>query len=160
MPVATMCYWFGTELMIADILRYFHVPSPFRISSIPKGSQIRPCLYSLVEDICAVDGGGGEEFRQRLNARYEASHVFRAMLRRLGIFWAVGAQAAATLTTILVFTLKEDPAYIVGWSVPFVWAAIFTAMTFWYVFHMLEVEKRVWAQEVAAKVEAGEVGAR
>lgn len=156
MPVSTMCFFFGTELMIADTLRLFNVPSPVRISSMPRGAQIRPCLYSLVEDVCAVDGGGGQEFRERLNARYEASHVFRAMLRRLGVFWSVGAQAIATLTTVLVFTLEEDPAYIVGWTLPFIWAGIWATVTFWYVFRMLEIEKRVWAEEVAAK---GEVGA-
>lgn len=149
-----MTYAFGTELMIIDIMRYFQVPAPFRISSVPKGAQLRPGIYSVIEDVVAVDGSGGTAFREALNKRYEASHIFRAMLRRLGVYWAVGAQACATLTTILIFTLSEDAAYCVGWSLPFVWAGIWTAGTFWYVDRKLKEEKRVWAEEVAAKSNA------
>jgi hypothetical protein len=155
MPLASMLYAFGTELLIVDALRYFQVPAPCRISSIPKGAQLRPGIYSIIEDVVAVDGSGGTEFREALNRRYEASHVFRAMLRRLGEFWAFGAEAAAILTTILVFTLdSKDAAYVIGWSLPFVWAGIWILVTFWYVRKKLAEEKTAWAEEVAAKVEA------
>ncbi|KAF5528534.1 hypothetical protein CGCA056_v000084 [Colletotrichum aenigma] len=130
MPVTTMLFVFGTELLLVDTMRYFHVPAPCRISSIPKGAQLRPGIYSLIEDICAVDGSGGTEFRVALDRRYEASHVFRAMLRRLGVFWAVGAEACAVLCTVLIFTLDGDVAYTIGWSLPFVWAGIWTGATF------------------------------
>lgn len=153
MPLATMCYTFGTELLIVDTMRYFQIPAPCRISSIPKGAQLRPGIYSIIEDVIAVDGSGGTEFREALNRRYEASHVFRAMLRRLGEFWAFGAEATAVLTTILVFTLGKDAAYCVGWSLPFVWAGFWTLATWWYVRRKLAEEKRAWAEEVAAKVQ-------
>ncbi|KAF4810247.1 hypothetical protein CGCSCA5_v010777 [Colletotrichum siamense] len=130
MPVTTMLFVFGTELLLVDTMRYFHVPAPCRISSIPKGAQLRPGIYSLIEDICAVDGSGGTEFRVALDRRYEASHVFRAMLRRLGVFWAVGAEACAVLCTVLIFILDGDVAYTIGWSLPFVWAGIWTGATF------------------------------
>lgn len=154
MPLATMLYCFGTQLMIIDIARYYQVPAPCRISSIPKGAQLRPGIYSVIEDVCAVDGGGGTVFREELNRRYEASHTFRAMLRRLGIFWAVGAQACATVTTILVFTLIEDAAYSVGWSLPFIWAGLWTWLTIVWVRRSLLQEKTAWAEEVAAKSQA------
>ena len=154
MPLATMCYTFGTELMIVDIMRYFEMPAPVRISSIPKGAQLRPCIYSIIEDVCAVDGSGGTEFRENLNRRYEASHVFRAMLRRLGFFWAVGSQTIAVVTTIVVFTATKDEAYVVGWSVPFIWAGIWVLITIWYVRRKLAEEKTAWAEEVAAKSNA------
>jgi hypothetical protein len=154
MPLATMTYVFGTELMVIDIMRYFQYPAPCRISSIPKGAQLRPGIYSIIEDVIAVDGSGGTQFREDLNKRYEASHIFRTMLRRLGIFWAVGAQATGTLTTILIFTLSKDAAYSVGWSLPFVWAGIWTLMTIWYVKRELKKERKAWAEEVAAKTNA------
>lgn len=154
MPLATMTYVFGCELMIIDLMRYFQVPAPCRMSSIPKGAQLRPGIYSIIEDVIAVDGSGGTAFREALNKRYEASHIFRAMLRRLGLYWAAGAQACATLTTILIFTLSVDAAYVVGWSLPFVWAGIWTGGTFIYVDRKLKEEKRVWAEEVAAKSNA------
>lgn len=108
MPVASMLYAFGTELLIVDTLRFFEVPAPWRMSSIPKGAQLRPAIYSVIEDVVAVDGSGGTEYREALNRRYEASHMFRAMLRRLGVFWAVGAEGMAVATTIVVFTVQHN----------------------------------------------------
>lgn len=154
MPLTTMLYCFATQLMIIDIARYFQVPAPCRISSIPKGAQLRPGIYSLIEDVCAVDGGGGTIFREELNRRYEASHTFRTMLRRLGIFWAVGAQICAVVTTILVCTLIKDAAYAIGWSLPFFWAGLWTYLTIVYVRRCLIHEKTAWAEELAAKSQA------
>ncbi|KAK6393914.1 hypothetical protein LTR65_002291 [Meristemomyces frigidus] len=151
MPVASMLYAFGTELLIVDIMRFFQLPAPVRISSVPKGSQLRPGIYSIIEDVCAVDGSGGTTFRENLNKRYEASHVFRAMLRRLGAFWAVGAEGMAVLTTILVFTLSGEAAYCVGWAAPFVWAGIWTLATYLYVKKNLRDEQKQWAEEVLLK---------
>lgn len=151
MPVTSMLYAFGTELLIVDIMRYFHLPAPIRISSVPKGSQLRPGIYSIIEDVCAVDGSGGTTFRENLNKRYEASHVFRAMLRRLGVFWAVGAEGIAVVLTILIFTLSGEAAYVVGWCAPFVWAGIWTLATYVYVKKSLRYEQQQWAEEVATK---------
>jgi hypothetical protein len=151
MPLATMLYVFGTELLIVDIMRFFRAPAPVRVSSIPKGAQLRPGIYSVIEDICAVDGSGGTAFREALDLRYESSHVFRAMLRRLGIFWAVGAEAAAVACTIVIFTVHADVAYSVGWSVPFVWAGMWTLCTFWYVQRELKREKGLWSEEAGRK---------
>lgn len=146
-----MLYVFAFELLIVDILRYFHVPAPIRLSSVPKGSQLRPCIYSIIEDVCAVDGSGGTEFRENLNKRYEASHTFRAMLRRLGLFWAVGSMSIAVLDTILIFTIQHEAAYVIGWALPFFWAGIWTLATWLYVKKKLRDEKTAWAEEVAAK---------
>ena len=154
MPLATMLFAFGTELLIVDTLRYFEIPAPIRVSSIPKGTQLRPGIYSIIEDIIAVDGSGGTEFRENLNRRYEASHVFRAMLRRLDMYWAFGAEIMAVVTTILIFTLGEDAAYVVGWSVPFIWAGIWTWGTIIYVRRKLAEEKKAWAEEVSTKSNA------
>ncbi|KAF2480787.1 hypothetical protein BDY17DRAFT_302392 [Neohortaea acidophila] len=151
MPLTSMLYAFGIELLIVDVLRYFHVPAPVRLSSIPKGAQLRPCVYSFIEDVCAVDGSGGTEFREALNRRYEASHIFRAMLRRLGLFWAVGSNATAVLCTILIFTLdNHDAVYAIGWSVPFIWAGIWVLITIWYVKKKLREESKAWTEEVNA----------
>lgn len=151
MPLASMLYAFGTELLIIDTLRYFQVPAPCRISSIPKGAQLRPGIYNLIEDVVAVDGSGGTAYREALNKRYEASHVFRAMLRRMGIFWAIGAEGMAVVTTVLVFTIQHEAAYCVGWSAPFVWAGVWTLITYFYVKKKLREEKKAWAEEIAEK---------
>ncbi|KAJ4415982.1 hypothetical protein N0V82_007007 [Gnomoniopsis sp. IMI 355080] len=148
LPLTTMLFTFGTELLLVDTLRLFRVPAPIRMSSVPKGAQLRPCIYTMIEDVIAVDGSGGTAFREALNRRYEASHVFRTMLRRLGIFWAVGAEAMAVVCMILVFTVSDDAAFAIGWSVPFVWAGVWTIFTFWYVHRELEKEATVWTEQI------------
>ena len=108
-----MCFAIGCELLVIDILRIWGKPAPCRISSLPKGAPLRPGIYAYIEDICAVDGSGGTEFRQRLNLRYQASKDFREMLHRLTLFWAIGAIGIAALTVAVVFTIDRDVAYVV-----------------------------------------------
>lgn len=147
MPLATALYAFGSFMLIVDIMRQFRIPSPVRMSSQPKGSVLRPAIYTFIEDVVAVDGSGGTAYRERLNARFEASHIFRQMLHRLTLFWGVGAEVMAVVTTILVFTLDKDPAYVVGWTAPFVWAGVWTLGTVWYVKKDLKLEAERWGQD-------------
>ncbi|KAH8633869.1 hypothetical protein IG631_12505 [Alternaria alternata] len=113
MPAPTMMFAIGCELLLVDILRYMNVPAPCRISSLPQGAPLRPGIYAYIEDICAVDGSGGTEFRQRLNLRYQASKGFRMMLHRLTLFWAIGAIICAVVATAIIFTIQRDAAYVV-----------------------------------------------
>jgi hypothetical protein len=113
MPAPTMLFAIGVELIVVDILRYMKVPAPCRISSLPQGAPLRPGIYAYIEDICAVDGSGGTQFRQRLNLRYQASKAFREMLHRMTLFWAIGAIACSIACTIIVFTIQRDAAYVV-----------------------------------------------
>lgn len=150
MPLSTVLSIFGTVSLSIDVLHSFSIPAPVRISSIPRGAQLRPGIYPLIEDICAVDGSGTTEFRRKLNHRYAASHVFRTMLRRLGLFWAVGADCCAMVTLALVFGLDDDLidyAYTIGWVLPFVWAAPWAWATVIYVKRELRKERRLWAVE-------------
>lgn len=116
MPAATMLFAIGFQLLFLDILRLRGVPAPCRISSLPKGAPLRPGVYAYIEDICAVDGSGGTEFRQRLNLRYQASKAFREMLHKQTLFWAIGAIMCAAVTTAIIFTIQRDAAYVVSTS--------------------------------------------
>jgi hypothetical protein len=113
MPAPTMMFAIGVELLIVDVLRIMKIPAPCRISSLPQGAPLRPGIYAYIEDICAVDGSGGTEFRQRLNLRYQASKAFREMLHRLTLFWALGAIICSIVATAIIFTIQRDAAYIV-----------------------------------------------
>ena len=113
MPPASMLAAVSIQLLIIDALRYLGYKAPIRISSLPRGVPLRPSIYSIIEDICAVDGSGGTEFRQRLNLRYMASHYFRQMLHRLTLFWAFGGICAAAATTAMIFTIQKEAAYVV-----------------------------------------------
>jgi hypothetical protein len=148
MPLATVLYTFGTIMLVVDAMRYLRITIPFPLSSQPRGSVPRPAIYPYIEDIVAVDGGGGATYRKQLSDRYEASPIFRAMLSKLSLFWWIGAESLAALTTVLVFTIPKEPAYVVGWSLPFLWAGIWTASTFWYVKKELGCEAKQWLEEV------------
>ncbi|KAF2876271.1 hypothetical protein BDV95DRAFT_560343 [Massariosphaeria phaeospora] len=145
-PAATMCFAIGCELLLVDILRIWGVPAPCRISSLPVGAPLRPGIYAYIEDICAVDGSGGTEFRQRLNLRYQASKVFREMLHRLTLFWAIGSIGIAAITAAIVFTIDRDAAYVVGWTLPFAWAGLWTAITIPWVQRSLRQEYEGWTE--------------
>ncbi|KAI9728993.1 MAG: hypothetical protein M1828_000078 [Chrysothrix sp. TS-e1954] len=146
MPVSTMLFWFAGQLLIEDGMRLLGFRTPVRISSVRKGDPMRPGIYSIIEDVVAVDGSGKVRYRQELNSRFEASHDFRQMLHRLSVFWGVGAGAAAVVTTVLVFTIPAEAAYVVGWVLPFVWAGGWALMTWGYVEFGLKREKRRWAE--------------
>lgn len=118
MPAPTMMFAIGVELLLVDILRIMNVPAPCRISSLPQGAPLRPGIYAYIEDICAVDGSGGTEFRQRLNLRYQASKAFREMLHRLTLFWAIGAIVTSVVCTAIIFTIQRDIAYVVCSNLP------------------------------------------
>ncbi|KAF2759352.1 hypothetical protein EJ05DRAFT_499766 [Pseudovirgaria hyperparasitica] len=146
MPVSSMLFAFGVQLLVIDAARIMGYKAPVRISSLPRGSPLRPGIYSLIEDIVAVDGSGGTEFRQRLNLRYQASKDFRLMLHRITLFWAAGALGAAVLTTVLIFTLSRDAAYVVGWCIPFLWAGIWAVITTKWVQVGLKHEYANWSE--------------
>lgn len=149
LPLASVQAVFGTVLLITDLLHLFAVPAPVRISSVPRGAEVGPGIYPLIEDICAVDGAGTTEFRKSLERRYKASSTFRTMLRHLSLFWALGALACAAGTVYLVFDLNDtDVGYTIGWTVPFVWAGMWLLITIRYVQYMLRKELRQWVGEV------------
>ncbi|CAI6341609.1 unnamed protein product [Periconia digitata] len=145
-PASTMLFAIGVELLLVDALRIAGVPAPCRISSLPMGAPLRPGIYAYIEDICAVDGSGGTEFRQRLNLRYQASKAFREMLHRLTLFWAIGAIVCSAVTVAIVFTIQRDAAYVVGWTLPFLWAGVWTAITIPWVQRSLAHEYEQWTQ--------------
>ena len=113
MPPASMLAAFGIQMLIIDALRLLGYRAPIRISSLPRGTPMRPGIYSIIEDICAVDGSGGTEFRQRMNLRYMSSHYFRQMLHRLTLFWAFGGLCASGATIAMIFTIQKEAAYVV-----------------------------------------------
>ncbi|KAF2801412.1 uncharacterized protein BDZ99DRAFT_403410 [Mytilinidion resinicola] len=129
MPASSLLFYVGAQLLLVTLLHMGGYPSPARLSSMSKGSVFRPGLYILIEDIVAVDGGGGVAYRKALNARYEASPMFGRLLLHLSMFWSVGALATAIIVTILVYTINEGVAYGIGWGIPFIWAGLWSIIT-------------------------------
>ncbi|KAJ5301513.1 hypothetical protein N7508_006376, partial [Penicillium antarcticum] len=143
-PVPSIFFIFGLEMLIFEILYIFEIPAPFRISSIPKGSPMRPALYPLLEDIIAVDGKGGSKFRDRLDQRYKASPPFRGMLHRVTMLWAVPQVLVAGGTLAGIVIADHELAYTLGWSVPAIWAAIWIVGTVIWIRVELRRERNHW----------------
>lgn len=154
MPLASALFCFTLILAAIDYMRWRKIPSPFAISSQPKGSIPRPSIYNIIEDVVSVDGCGGAEFRARLSVRYESSHAFRRMISRVGLSWWISGLFVAVLTTVLVSTLTHDAAFVVGWSVPFFWAGIWALGTILYVRKQLRYEAETWNKEAAGVSES------
>lgn len=114
MPTSTVMFFVGGELVIFFLMCIADVKVPFRVSSLAPGTKAHPAVYTIIEDIVAVDGGGGRDFREALRARYDASPLFRRMLLRLNAFWGFGAVIVAGVVTSLLWTIPREIAYGVG----------------------------------------------
>lgn len=146
MVLPTVMFYFGGVHLSLDILRAMGFKAPFRISSTPQGSTMPTALYVLIEDVVAVDGGGGQKYRYALRTRYLSSPYFRRMLFQMNCFWAGGSIIFAAAITAIVFTVPKPVAFTLGWSLPFAWAIVWTLITIPWVQADLRREKEWWSQ--------------
>ncbi|OJJ70037.1 hypothetical protein ASPBRDRAFT_56780 [Aspergillus brasiliensis CBS 101740] len=144
MPVPSLFFIFSLEMLIVEYMYIFKMSVPFRISSIPKGDPMRPAVYPFLEDIIAVDGKGGTEFRDRLDQRYIASPPFRNMLHRLTMLWMIPQMLVAGGTLAGIVIADHELAYTLGWSVPAIWAGTWVVVTVVCVRVELRRERHYW----------------
>ncbi|KAL9601638.1 MAG: hypothetical protein Q9219_002358 [cf. Caloplaca sp. 3 TL-2023] len=152
MPVPTFVLFFGTELMLFAVLDAIRAKAPIRISSIPRGSRMRPGLYTIIEDVIAVDTGTGRHYREAINAHYEAGPKFRRMLRQLTWFWAVSALfvGGGVSAVVWIQSIEQTAAYGIGWGVPPAWTIIWVPITILYACRCLRKEKAAWYDDPKA----------
>ncbi|KAK7676645.1 hypothetical protein QCA50_020388 [Cerrena zonata] len=125
-----------------------HFRLPFRVSSFPPRHPLPPLTYTLVEDVIAVDGGGGLEFRQAWRYRYEASLVMRTLLRDLALFWGISGVLIAIALIIVAWMTSHDIGYGLGYGMPWLWAFASTGITIVWVRKELERERKEWGDLV------------
>ncbi|EIW85669.1 hypothetical protein CONPUDRAFT_118641 [Coniophora puteana RWD-64-598 SS2] len=123
-PIAVLLLLVCSQLVLVPLLIALDVRAPFRFSSLAAGERLRPATFIIAEDVVAVDGGGGTEFRRRWNERYDASADFRRLMVRLDLLWGFSGLALAGGIFGVVFGVQEENVgYVVGWGAPWVWAA-------------------------------------
>ena len=107
---------------------------------------MRPCTYMIIEDVLAVDTGLGRRYRKALSERYQASPVFRKMLRDMDLFWGVSAVVVGVACLVLVLdgNVQEEVAYGLGWGIPPVWAGVWAVVTMKWVQRTLRKEAQMW----------------
>lgn len=120
------------------------IKMPFRVSSMPPYTGLPPAVYTLVEDIVAVDGGGCVEFRQAWRIRYEHSAVMRRIVRVTSLWWGASGMLFAGAFIAIAWTTADDIGYGVGWGLPWLWAMTSASFTVRYVHKELKREEEEW----------------
>ncbi|CAN5951389.1 unnamed protein product [Sphagnum jensenii] len=143
MPAPVLMYFLATLTLLSLILNGAGVKLPFRFGSLEAGNVVRPAVYYIVEDVVAVDGNGGIEYRQAFNVRYETSPIFQKMIWTLSVLWMVVFFVLAFTFTILVFRLPVAAVYAVGWAGPFPFAGLMAVWTILFVKSCLREEREL-----------------
>lgn len=151
MPASVLMFFLATLTLLSLILNGLGTKIPFRFGSSDAGNILKPAVYYIVEDVVAVDGNGGMEYRKAFTARYETSPIFRRLIWTLSILWMVVFYILAGVITGLVFTLPKPAVYAVGWAAPFPFAGLAALWTIFYV-------KAILAEELRAANEAESQG--
>jgi hypothetical protein len=150
MPMAVGNIIMGFMFIISGIAVHRKMKLPFRMSSHVKGSVCPPITYTIIEDVIAVDAGAGKVYRAALLQRYNGSPRFRKMLIQLVWFWGIPSVIVGTVLLALIFTIKKEVAYGLGWAVPNIWAGIWTILTILWVRRSLRIEKETWKTDRAS----------
>lgn len=105
----------AAQLLIAAIFAKTNIRSPVRISSMAKGQRVRSGVYSICEDIMAVDADLGQEYRRQLEQRYLASLTVRRLCWQMDLIWGVSGVAVGAVAIGLLYGLdNENVGYILG----------------------------------------------
>ncbi|KAI9816930.1 MAG: hypothetical protein M1827_001575 [Pycnora praestabilis] len=149
LPVPYLLTYLSTEFIVFTTISILSpsARTPVRISSIPPGAPLRPPVYTIIEDIVAVNGGGGKAYRQALDDRYLASPLFRKMLAELSLFWGIGGFVVGIVLIVLIGTIDEQVVYGLAWAVPWIWVAACTPLTIGWVRRRLAQEKASWKRK-------------
>jgi hypothetical protein len=178
MPGPAILFCLAGPIFLMSLYSACGWKAPFRISSTAKGEKVLPGIYYIAEDIVAVNAGGGRPFREGWAARYNASPIFRKMIRDQSWFWSIPGLfvAAACTVVVCIHPVPASVAYgigmshgpttlfqhlhllikILGWGVPFLWAGIWASITVPWVRSVMEKERRNW-EEDSASVAGGSI---
>lgn len=150
MPAPAILWCLGGVLFVINVYNYMGWKAPFRISSTAKGEKVLPGAYYFIEDLVAVNAGGGRPYREALAARYKASPRFRKMLYTQSIFYAIPSLIlAAVLTVIAVIPqVPATGAYGICWAVPFLWAAIWGVISIKWCKRDMVRERLEWEADI------------
>lgn len=130
-------------LMVVSVMPPF--PIPFRISSMPRGSPLRPFIYYAAEDFLAVDGLQDRVSRIRFNDRYESNPMFRRFLYNLTLWWALGVCVYIGSVSAVIWTLEFHHAFGLSLGVLFSYIIIWAVVT--YLWTKMEMHREHEAYE-------------
>ncbi|KIW19072.1 hypothetical protein PV08_03362 [Exophiala spinifera] len=149
MPGPAILYCIGGSVFLITMYSLTGRKAPFRISSTPKGGDVYPGVYYIMEDVIAVNASAGRPFREALAARYAASPRFRRMVKTQSLFWSIPAIVVAIACTvvIIIHPVSKEVAYGIGWGVPFVWIIIWAAIAIPWIRRDMHKETVTWEED-------------
>lgn len=101
-----------------------------KISSMTRNEKLRNAVYTIVEDVCAVDGGYGKEYRLAFDERYRASKEIRDLISLCGFLWGLGATIVGVACVIVIALVDiRVVEWVMGWIVPPVFAGVTAFLT-------------------------------
>ena len=103
-----------------------------------------------IEDVTAVDGGGGVEYRDRLAERWRTSPPFRYLVRDVGrILSLTGLVMTGVELGLILMTTSE---FFIGasWAILWAWAALSTYCCVAYTQTCLAYERDWWKLNVSS----------
>ncbi|KAF7183972.1 hypothetical protein CNMCM7691_004462 [Aspergillus felis] len=135
LPLPLLTLQISSQLVLGSILVWLRAKYPFRVSSMAKGALVRPGVYTILEDVVAVDGGQGLHFRQLLDNRYRSNRALQDLLQWTGWAWGLSGLGVSVVLLALIGSLtNEEISFVLGWSVPWVWVAVLTLLTYHFIF--------------------------
>ncbi|KIX08200.1 uncharacterized protein Z518_02856 [Rhinocladiella mackenziei CBS 650.93] len=149
MPGPAILFCLGGSIFIITMWSLSGRKAPFRISSTPKGGDVYPGVYYIIEDIVAVNANAGRPYREALAARYNASPRFRRMIKQQSLFWSIPSLVVAIACTVVVVIhpVPKHVAYGIGWGVPFFWAGVWTAIAIPWIRREMHKETVTWEED-------------
>ncbi|KAG9783079.1 hypothetical protein KCU88_g3144, partial [Aureobasidium melanogenum] len=149
LPGPALLFALGGSIFIITMWSLSGRRAPFRISSTPKGGEVYPGVYYLIEDVIAVNASAGRPYREALAARYKASPRFRRMIKQQSLFWSIPSLIIAVACTIVIVIhpVPKEVGYGIGWGVPFLWACIWSAISVPWVRRAMHKETVTWEED-------------
>ncbi|KAF8873878.1 hypothetical protein BD779DRAFT_1678991 [Infundibulicybe gibba] len=124
---------------------------PCRCSSDPRGTRMKPAVFYTIEDVAAVDFKHGRAFREALYTRYHTSPPFRALVRKLTVYWVFASVLYCGLTAAVTWGAPLQFSF--GWVLGqfFLWVAASAAGCVFLAKRGMRQEKEWW-EEGAGKM--------
>jgi hypothetical protein len=119
---------------------------PCRVSSDAKGEICKPFVYYVIEDFVAVDSGQKRVYREELQARWNASPVFRSLIWAINIWWTIGGVIFIGALAGMTWGLDFNVAYGLSFGLLFVWIGIWSLGSWIWVKRGLRKERAWYAR--------------
>jgi hypothetical protein len=103
MAPPSVLYTIFLYVLLQGTLHALGLRAPFRISSVQRGNPVPPPVFTVMEDVFALQGDHlGLPAREALLALYNGSPAFRRTLARWSWAWGLGCGLMAVVLTIIV----------------------------------------------------------